>query len=74
MPCLLQSRPISLDGVVFAVIGRVVHQPHTEPGGVGKLRHTMQKLAAPSIAFGTVVQIDNELLDGLKLLASLPPP
>ena len=39
IPGLLQPRPIALNGVVLAVVRRVVNQPNTEPGQIRKLCH-----------------------------------
>lgn len=39
------------------------NQSHTQPCLICKLCHAQKKLAAPSIAFWSVVQIDDELLN-----------
>ena len=74
VPGFFQSRPVTLNGVVFAVIGWVVNQSHAQPCQIGKLCHAQKKLAAPSIAFRPIVQIDDQQLDPWQFWLSVLPP
>jgi hypothetical protein len=56
------------------VIGWVVDQSHTQPRQISKLCHAQKKLAATSIAFWPVVQVDDELLEFWQFWLPVLPP
>jgi hypothetical protein len=74
IPGLFQPGPVALDGVVFAIVRRVINQTHAEPRQIGKFAHAQQELAAPPIALRPVVQIDDELPEAAQVLTSALPP
>ena len=45
-----------LQQLIFAVVGRVVNQSHTEPRHIRKRCHAQKELTTPPVAFRSVVQ------------------
>ena len=74
IPLQLQDTPAPLDGMIFAVVRRVIQQLDGLLNGVGKLYHTMQKLCASATALRTIVHFDLDLTRGclLWLIHRLP--
>src|SRR5512144_1793734 len=54
---LLQNPPTTLDGVIFAVVGRIVQQLDDFAGAVGKLHHALEELRAHAAAFWAIVHL-----------------
>ena len=71
---LFQDPPAAFDGVVFTVVGRIVDQDNFQLIAVGEGHHPFDELSAITGIFRTVIQIDDQLVDGRKsLLVSFPP-
>ena len=75
VPMLFENPPTALNGVVFAVVRRIVQELNRASDGVGEGHQTCQELGAVPMAFRTVVELDLELRDGVTLLVweALPP-
>jgi hypothetical protein len=60
IPVQFQDTPATLDGIVLAVVGRVLQQLDRLRNVVGKLHHTVQKLGTHAAAFWAVIHFDLE--------------
>src|SRR5262250_964837 len=58
IPVQFQDTPAPLDGIIFAVVRRIIQQLNRLVNGVGELHHTMEKLCAPATALRTIVYFD----------------
>lgn len=64
IPMLFEDAPTTFDRVIFAVIGRIVGQANREAGLVGELHDPLHKLGAPTMAFGAVIQRNQQRCGG----------
>ena len=75
IPVQFQNTPTPFNGIVFAVIGRVIQQMDGFANLVGKLHHAVQKLCANTTTFWTVIHFDLQPRHGSLLsLIQRPPP
>jgi len=65
IPMLLENAPAAFDGIVLAVIGRVVEQLNRLAAGIAKLDHASQKLGSHTTTLGSVIDFE---LDEFALL------
>lgn len=62
---LLQNPPTSLNGIVLAVIGRIVQQLNRDANMIAEGHESVQKLSAYPTILRTVIQLDLKELKGL---------
>src|SRR5713101_3424348 len=74
IPAQFQNTPAALDGIIFAVVRRIIQQLNRLVNGVGELHHPMEKLRAPATAFWTIVYFDLDQTRGslLCFIQSVP--
>lgn len=70
---LFQAAPDSLDGIVLAVIWRIVRQTDVELESIRKLDHTLHKLRAPAVILRPIVLEQHQGLDQGKVGVYLAP-
>ncbi len=74
VPVHLQNAPASLDGIVLAVIGRIVGQDNLQTSARGKLNHSLDELGSRTGNIGPIVEVNHELTDlGIALPVRIPP-
>jgi hypothetical protein len=71
---MFQDSPDSLNGVVFAVIGRVVGQSNVEFVGNGKLNHALHELSATRMILWAIILIDEQGFNVAESLTITIPP
>ncbi len=69
-----QDAPTAFDRIVLAVIGRIIGQPKPQTAALSKGDHPLHELAAPTMVFRTIVEIDHQRRDIGKAQAHLLPP
>src|SRR5512135_769830 len=74
VPVHLQDPPTSLDRIVLAVIGRIVHQLDHQTEPVRELHQPPDELRPPTRRLRAVVQIDHQSLHTREIPAPLLPP
>ena len=74
VPVLLEDSPAALDGIVFAVVRRIVEEADGLADVIGELDHALEKLRAPTIALGPVVGLDLDVGDARTLIGVLARP
>ena len=57
---LLQYTPDPFDGIIFAVVGWVISKVNGELKRIDKIGETLHKLRAPTVIFGTIIQIQQQ--------------
>jgi len=61
-------------GLYAARVRRIIRQPYGEVKALGKLHQALHELGPPTVALGTIVQINDQRRDvGKALFAHLPP-
>jgi len=70
---LFQEPPDPFNGVVLAVIGRVVGQFHSESELVDKVDNTIHELSASAMVLRAVILIDNKRRDIRKAFTDTEP-
>ena len=74
VPMLFQSSPTAFNGIVLAVIGRIIRQRKRHAGLANKLYQTRQKLSAATMTLRSIVKIEQQRLDlGKPRFVGLPP-
>ncbi len=74
MPVIFQNPPAAFDGVVFAVVWRIIGQAYGDVIALDKFHQALHELGTPAVALWTIVQIDEQCLDvGKALFDGLPP-
>ena len=73
-PLLLQTRPTALNRIVFAVVGRIVHQANLQTRSVRELNHPLQKLRPASRVVRAIVQVDHQPPDRWQAVLHQQPP
>lgn len=63
IPVLFQRRPTSLNRVVFAVVGWIVDQVDPKSGGIGKFDDPLEKLSSLTVAFRSIVAVEDQFRD-----------
>lgn len=58
IPLQLQDTPAPLDGVIFAVVRRIIQELNWLVNLVGELHHAMQKLRTPATALWAIIHFD----------------
>jgi len=57
---VFQNAPAAFDGIVLAVLGRIVRQLKRQPTLPHKRAQTSHKLGAPTVTFGSVVEVEQQ--------------
>ena len=57
---LLQYTPDPFDGIIFAVVGWVISKVNGELKRIDKIGDPLHKLRAPTVIFGTIIQIQQQ--------------
>src|SRR2546425_778518 len=68
IPLQLQDTPASFDGIIFAVIRRIIEELNRLVDHVSELHHAREKLCTSAATLRTVVHLDLELTRGGLLL------
>src|SRR5262249_35148666 len=68
IPLQLQDTPAPLDGIIFAVVRRIIQELNRLVNGVGELHHTMQKLRPPATALRAIIHFDVQQTRGGLLM------
>ncbi len=63
---LFQETPDTFNGIVLAVIRRIVGQFHGSPETVGKISNTVHELSSPAMVLWPIVLVDNKRRDFRK--------
>src|SRR6266568_3685145 len=58
IPLQLQDTPAPLDGMIFAVVRRIIQELNWLVNVVGELHHAMQKLRTPATALRAIIHFD----------------
>ena len=58
IPLQCQDTPAPLDGIIFAVVRRIIQELNRLVHGVGELHHAMQKLRTPATALRAIIHFD----------------
>src|SRR4030095_880986 len=74
LPLQFHDTPAPLDGLICAVVRRIIQQLHRLVKGVGELHHTREQLCAPATALRTIVHVALEQTRGslLCFIQSVP--
>ncbi len=71
---VFQDSPAALNGIVFAVIGRIVNQNDLQVVLVGEFDQALDELGSVTGILWTIVQVDDSLFDRTIMhLVTLPP-
>ena len=74
VPMLLQDSPATLDGIVLAMVRRIIHQLDFQSGGVREPHQPVQELGSSTRVLRAVVQVDHQLAGGgMPRFVRLPP-
>ena len=73
MPMLLQYAPKAFNGIVLAVIRRIVNQLERELQLVSELDHAVHELRASAMIFGSIVLEEHQRLYLRELVGDLSP-
>ena len=63
---VFQHRPYPFDGVILAVIRRIISQIDTDSIFKDKFYQALHKLTSMTVIFGSIIRIDNDGM-GIKL-------
>src|SRR6266545_1584703 len=74
VPVVFENAPAAFNGIVLAVVRRVIHQSHYDAILLYELDQTPHKLGAPTVVFGAVIQIDDQRSDLGKAVTYVLPP
>jgi len=74
IPVVLSGCPAAFNGIICAVIGRILGQIDGELIGLGKLHEPCHKLSAIALILRSIIQIDHESMDLLKAFSPALPP
>ena len=75
VPVQFQDAPAPLDGIILAVVGRVIQQLNRLANGIAERHHALQKLRAFPTAFRAIIHFDLQPCHGhlLGLIQRRPP-
>ena len=75
IPLQLHDTPAPLDGIIFAVVRRIIQELNRLVNVVGKLHHAMQKLRPPATALRAMIPFDLPQTRGglLGFIQGVPP-
>ena len=74
IPMVLKDAPTTFDRIVLAVIRRIVRQPDCEVILLHEGDESLQKLGAPTVILGAIIQIKHQGRDVGEALADCLPP
>ena len=66
IPMLFKRTPNALNGIVFAVVRRIISKFDNKVERINKSRNPFHKLSSATVAFGTIILIKNKSCDMRK--------
>ena len=74
VPVVFQNAPTTFDGIVLAVVRRIIGQVEGEMIALGKVQEAGHKLRTPTVVLGAIIQIEDQGIDMSKALMHTQPP